>query len=89
MAMKPVANIRIGTESMTYMITYPNITHIQVEKMIEAAMKLAEEEVYDASYVFEFENERLVISEEPLYIHYYIKQDNYAFDTPDVRIHNR
>jgi hypothetical protein len=94
---KKVARIIIGTDSNRYLLTIPNLDHEQAKTLIQEAKDRSSEGAPVAmgiimkqhALVFEFENERLEIDENPLFIHQYIKEENYAFDTPTIAVHVR
>jgi hypothetical protein len=89
MNMKNIATIRIGTEKLLYTITIPNITHEEVINLIRDAAEAGKKANYHSFYMFVFNNEELTISERPLFVHHFIKEDNYLFNTPDVRVTSR
>lgn len=100
--MKQVARIVIGTHRNRYQFTIPNIDLEQARALIAQARvdaraaNVAEREAVGGDYsqlpiaylqlLFNFVNEFVEINEEPEFIHVYIKEENYAFDTPDIRV---
>jgi hypothetical protein len=99
MSKKQVAQLLIGTNDHRYTFIIPNIGKEQLEALLmEAQVKASERNTQlremkvpfiHIIYLFEFENETVEVCEEPLFIHRFIKEEVYAYDTPTVRVTNR
>ncbi len=80
--MRDVARIQIATTNLTYTFTIPDMNIEKVEKLIVEAASVS-----GLVFSFVFPNERVDITEQPLYVHRFIRQENYPYDTPDIRIY--
>lgn len=99
MPMVSVARIEIGTRINKYQILVPEMDlegakalMLKAKEQAQELMEQAEQlnwNLVPASLVFHFENEYLEINEDPDYVHYFIKTENYGFTTPDIRVHKR
>lgn len=91
--MKQVTRVVIQTIHARYQMTLPNVTVPEAEELIEEAKDVAIAKMKELGgkepfvfAIFDFNNEHLEIFETPLFIHAYLREQVYEFDTPDIRI---
>jgi hypothetical protein len=85
--MRQVGYLSIRTEHTAYGIVIPDVNYEQVEDIVQQAKIDAVEDNQTPYYVFIFQNEKLSIFDSPLNIHFYIKEENYTFAGPTIRVH--